>query len=162
LENELLASSPADLAQVAIREGNIQLGKKLFYQSAATCFACHDPPRGAARLGPNLAKVKTNLTDEQLVDSILRPSKMIDKEYAQVIVLTVDGLARTGVRISESKEAIVLRNPAQLAPIEIMQDDIEEVIESEVSLMPEHLARLLESRKEFNDLMKYIIETRKR
>jgi putative heme-binding domain-containing protein len=99
---------------------------------------------------------------EQLVEAILHPSKLIDKEYAQVSVLTDDGQVHTGVRISESKKEIVLRNLAQLKPIKIAQDDIEEVVESKVSLMPENLTRQLESREEFNDLMKYILETRKR
>jgi putative heme-binding domain-containing protein len=162
LEAVLLAESPAELAKVAIANGNTQRGKKLFYESAAACFACHDPPRGAVRLGPDLAKITTKLTAEQLVDSILRPSKSIDKEYAQVSVLTVDGNVQTGVRISESKKEIVLRNLAEPEPITIDQEDIEVVKESNVSLMPANLARQLKSRKEFDDLMKYIIEIRKR
>jgi len=106
--------------------------------------------------------ISTKLSAEQMVDSILRPSKLIDKQYAQVSVLTDDGLVQTGVRISESKKEIVLRNLAQLEPITIDQEDIEEIMESKVSLMPENLTRQLKSRKEFDDLLKYIIETRKR
>ncbi len=162
LENELLNSSPAELANVAMERGNAERGKKLFYQSAAACFACHDPPRGAARLGPDLAKLTTKLTAEELVDSILRPSKLIDKDYAQVSVLTADGKVQTGVRISESDEEIVLRNLAEPEPITIEQGDVEEVMESKVSLMPENLTRQLKSRKEFDDLLRYIIEIRKR
>lgn len=162
LEAELLAESSADLARIAIDRGNAQRGKKLFYESSAACFACHDPPRGAARLGPDLQTLKTKLTAEQLVDSILRPSKLIDKEYAQVSVLTIDGTVQTGIRISESDDEIVLRNLAAPDPIKIDQADIEVVKESQVSLMPENLTRQLKSRKEFDDLMKYIIEIRKR
>ena len=92
----------------------------------------------------------------------MRPSKLIDKNYAQVNVTTADGQSQTGVRISESKEEIVLRNLAQLEPIKIAQDDIEEIVESQVSLMPENLTRQLKNRKQFNDLMKFVIETRKR
>jgi putative heme-binding domain-containing protein len=162
LKDELLNTPPAELASVAIERGNAERGKQLFSQSSAACFACHEPPRGAARLGPDLAKIKTKLTAEQLVDSILRPSKLIDKEYAQVNVLTVEGKVQTGVRISESKKEIVLRNLAEPEPITIEQENVEEVIESKVSLMPENLIRQLKSRKEFDDLMKYIIEIRKR
>ncbi|WP_146537200.1 PVC-type heme-binding CxxCH protein [Rubripirellula reticaptiva] len=162
LESELLNTPPAELVKVAIDRGNAKRGKDVFYQSAAACFACHDPPRGAARLGPDLQKVATTLTPEQLVDSILRPSKLIDKNYAQVSVLTVSGEVQTGVRVSEDDKEIVLRNIAAPDPITIAQDDIEVVKESDVSLMPENLTRQLKSRKEFDDLMKYIIETRKR
>ncbi|NND97226.1 MAG: c-type cytochrome [Pirellulaceae bacterium] len=162
LEAELLAASPSELAKVAIARGNVQRGKKLFLQSAAACFACHQPPKGAARLGPDLAKIKTKLTAEQLVDSILRPSKLIDKDYAQVNVLDVNGKVHTGIRVSEDDKEIVLRNLAEPEPIKIKQDDIEEVIESKISLMPANLAQQLKNRKEFDDLMKYIIDVRKR
>jgi putative heme-binding domain-containing protein len=162
LEAELLGTPPAELASIAMDRGNVQRGKRLFYESAAACFACHDPPRGAARLGPDLTKMKTKLTVEQLVDSILRPSKLIDKDYAQVSVLTLDGKVQTGIRISESKQEIVLRNLAEPAPIKIKQDEVEDVIDSKVSLMPENLTRQLKSRKEFDDLMRYVLEVRKR
>ncbi|MGB7327473.1 MAG: hypothetical protein WBD31_21535, partial [Rubripirellula sp.] len=94
--------------------------------------------------------------------SVLRPSKLIDKNYAQVSVLTVSGQVQTGIRVSEDDKEIVLRNIAAPDPITIAQDDIEVVKESDVSLMPENLTRQLKSRKEFDDLMKYIIDTRKR
>ncbi|MGB7347140.1 MAG: PVC-type heme-binding CxxCH protein [Pirellulaceae bacterium] len=162
LEAELMAASPAELAKVAMEKGNLRRGKRVFYQSSAACFACHDPPKGTARLGPDLAKMETKLTVEQLVDSILRPSELIDKDFAQVNVLDVNGKVQTGVRLSENDDEIVLRNLAEPEPIKIKQDEIEEVIESKVSLMPANLVRQLKNRKEFDDLMKYIIETRKR
>ena len=137
MQAELLATSPAELAKIAIERGKTRRGRKVFYESGAACFACHDPPKGVARLGPDLAKVTTKLTAEQLVESILRPSKLIDKDYAQVSVLDVNGKVQTGVRISESDQEIVLRNLAEPEPIKIKQDDIEEVLDSNVSLMPE-------------------------
>ena len=162
LEAELLGTRPAELAKLAIERGNSGRGKKLFYQSAAACFACHDPPRGAIRLGPDLAAMKTKTTVEQLVNSILRPSERIDKQFAQVRVLTFNGNVHTGIRISENDQQIVLQNLAAPEPIEIARDDIELIEESEVSLMPANLATSLKSRKAFDDLMKYVIEIRKR
>lgn len=160
LERELLAADANELARIAMDRGNVQRGKKLFYESAAACFACHDPPKGAARLGPDLTKLKTKLTAEQLVDSLLRPSKLIDKDYAQVSVLDINGNVRTGIRVSENDKEIVLRNIAAPDPIKIKQDDIEAVKDSTVSLMPENLTRQLRSRKEFDDLMRYLLEIR--
>jgi putative membrane-bound dehydrogenase-like protein len=161
LQAELLATSSAELADIAIERGKMRRGKKVFYESAAACFACHDPPKGVARLGPDLAKLTTKLTPEQLVESILRPSKLIDKDFAQVSVLDINGKVHTGIRISENNHEIVLRNLAEPEPIKVKRDDIEEVLDSNVSLMPENLAKQLKSRKDFDDLMKYIIEIRK-
>jgi putative heme-binding domain-containing protein len=162
LENELLSSTPVELTRVALARGDIERGKKLFYKSAAACFACHDPPAGAIRLGPDLTKVKTPLKQEELVDSILRPSKLIDKSFAQVTVLTLKGKQYTGIRISETANEIVIRNLAQPVPIRIAKKDIDEVFDSRTSLMPANLTRQLKNRGEFNDLMRYVFEIRKR
>ena len=162
LEQALLAVAPAELARIAIAEGSASRGRELFYKSAAACFACHDPPAGTPRLGPDLTKVLAKMKHEDLVDSVLRPAKLIEKEFAQITVLTVDGKVTTGIRVSENDKEIVLRNLAEPKPITISQDDIEDVVDSKVSLMPANLTRQLRSRQEFNDLMKYIIEIRKR
>jgi putative heme-binding domain-containing protein len=162
LEDELLSASPADLARVAMAKGDVERGKQLFYKSAAACFSCHAPPKGAIRLGPDLATVKTRLNHEELVDSILRPSKAIDKAYAQVTVVTADGQVHTGVRTEESEKEIVLRNLAQPEPIKLAKSRVVRVQDSKTSLMPANLVRQLKSRKEFDDLLRYVIEIRKR
>ena len=162
LEDELLSASPAEIAKIAMEKGDAARGKELFYKSNAACFACHDPPSGAVRLGPDLTKIEKSLTHDELVDSILRPSKLIEKEFAQANVYTVDGKIYTGVRVAENDDEIVLRNLAQPEPITIKQEDVDEVVESRTSLMPANLTQQLKSRDEFNDLMKYVLEIRKR
>ncbi|MEM6365552.1 MAG: PVC-type heme-binding CxxCH protein [Planctomycetota bacterium] len=162
LENELLAQTPTELANTAIERGNAERGKKVFYESSAACFACHDPPKGVARLGPDLTTMKKQVTNETLVDSLLRPSDLIEPDYAQISVLTVEGKIQTGMRESEDDNEIVLRNLAEPEPIRIAQDEIEQIRESKTSLMPANLVRQLKNRREFDDLMKYIIEVRKR
>ena len=162
LENELLSQTPAEISQIAIAEGDSVRGKTLFYKSAAACFACHDPPAGTPRIGPDLTTVKTEMTPEDLVESILLPSKRIDKAFAQVTVLTTTGKLVSGIRVLENDDEIVLRSLAQPKPITFAREDIEEILDSTVSLMPANLVRQIGSRQEFNDLMKYIIEVRKR
>lgn len=160
LEQELLASSATELARIATEKGDIARGKTIFMKSAAACATCHNPPAGGARLGPNLEELKTSLTPEQLVESLLHPSKLIAKDYVQVTVITADGRQQTGLRIAESADEITLRNLAQSAPITIAREDIDEIVESNVSLMPEHLVRQLKDRQEFNDLMRYVLTSR--
>ena len=162
LEKELLAASPTELARVAMSKGDFNRGKKLFYQSSAACSACHDPPTGTPRLGPDLTALKTKLSPEDLVESLLHPSKLIEKSFAQVTVLTADGKVVTGIRVSENDDEIVLRNLAQPKPITIPQEEIDDLVDSKTSLMPVGLVQQLKNRQEFNDLVKYVIETRKR
>jgi putative heme-binding domain-containing protein len=103
----------------------------------------------------------TKITAEELMDSVLRPSNRIDKDFAQVSVLTVDGTIYTGIRISEDQKQLVIRNLAQPEPIVIVRDDVEAISESRTSLMPANLTQTLKSREEFLDLMKYVLEVRK-
>ena len=162
LEKELLAETPTKLAEVAMAQGKAKRGKELFYRSAAACSACHDPPSGTPRLGPDLTKVATKMTVEDLVESILHPSKAIDKEFAQVKILLVDGKTMTGIRVSETDKELVIRSVADPKPITILMDDIDDIADAKTSIMPSSLVKELKNRQEFNDLMKYIIEVRKR
>lgn len=162
LETELLAQSPAQIAQLAMERGKASRGKTLFYKSQAACYACHDPPAGTPQLGPDLTKLKTRLTHEELVNSLLYPSRKIEKEFAQVTVITAEGKQITGIRVSQDDDEVVLRNVAQPKPIRIAMDEVDEVIESKLSLMPDGLVRQLKDRQEFDDLMRYVLEVRQR
>ena len=142
---------------MAWQNGNLNRGKRLFYTSAAACFACHDPPGNAPKLGPDLTKLTKSMKPEDWVNAVLHPSKQIDKEFAQVNVLMNDGNVVTGIRISQDDNGIVLRNVAEPKPITIPSETIDEVIDSEVSMMPNGLVRSLRNRQEFDDLVKYLI-----
>jgi putative heme-binding domain-containing protein len=161
LEDELLQVAPAELARLAMEKGNAARGKELFYKSAAACATCHDPAAGAQRIGPDLKALTTKISAEELIDSVLRPSNRIDKDFAQINVLTSDGTIRTGIRISEDDKQLVIRNLADPQPLVIPQEDIEEIIQSRTSLMPANLVQTLKNREEFYDLMKYVLEVRK-
>ena len=115
---------------------------------------------GAARIGPHLPDLKTTLADAEVVESILQPSKRIDPEYAQVTVVTTEGRQFTGIKATDNNREVVLSNPAQSEPIRIARTEIEEIIDSPVSLMPANLVQLLKDRREFNDLLRYVLETR--
>ena len=162
LEKILLATPVGELAQIAMKRGNLKPGKNLFYKSSAACATCHHPSKNGVRLGPDLQELKTSLSPEQLVESLLYPSKRIDKNYAQVTVITNDGKQHTGMRVSEDDNQLLLRNLAQPAPVYFQKDDIDEIFESPISLMPENLVRQLKNRQEFDDLMRYVLEVRKR
>ena len=55
-------------------------------------------------------------------------------------ILTVDGQTLTGIRISEDEEKVVLMtNPEATEPISILQDDIEAMVPSAISMMPKAL-----------------------
>jgi len=159
LEEELLAADPVQLAAMARGRGNAARGKKLFYDARSTCATCHDPAGGTARIGPNLAELPTKLTDAEVVEAILHPSKRIEPAYMQVAVLTDDGKQVTGIKVEENDREVVLRLLTEPEPVRIPRDKVDEITVSPVSLMPAGLTQLLKDRREFNDLLRYLLET---
>ena len=156
LQSELLAASPKALAGKAMKHGDADRGKEVFYSATVACFSCHDPPPGAVRMGPDLKKLDTKIRPVDLVDAILRPSKKIDKGFRQVKVLTSSGKVHTGIRITEDEDEFVLRSTAGGKQIVVAQNDIEQVVESDVSIMPEGLATQLKDEKAFLDLVAFL------
>jgi putative heme-binding domain-containing protein len=160
LEAELLAAEPAELARLARARGDAARGRKIFYDARSTCSTCHDPAGGTARLGPKLEELATSMTDAEVAESILYPSRRIEPEYVQVTVVTAAGKQFAGLKAEENEREIVLRNLALPEPIRISRDEIDELATSPVSLMPANLTQLLANRQEFDDLLRYVLETR--
>ena len=158
LEAKLLASDLDDLADAAIKSGDAERGKVIFYSSTVACFSCHDPPPGATRMGPDLKKLNAKLTAKQIVDSVLRPSQKIDNEFQQVKVLEATGKVHSGIRVAENENELVLRSTAGGKRIAIARDEIERIVPSNVSIMPNGLATQLNDEQQFRDLISYLIQ----
>ena len=153
-----LAEMPvADLAQMARQRGDADRGGKLFFTASLSCIKCHEPTSGP-RLGPNLAEKRDGVTDHTLVEAVLDPSKEIHKDFAQVSVITADGLVLRGFPVSETDEEYILREPASGNEIRILQDDIDDVVPMRVSAMPAGLVNQLQHPNQFLDLVRFLIE----
>src|SRR5436305_6023268 len=81
LDQQLRREDPAALAREARCWGDARRGALVFYQPALTCIQCHLGERDDAppRLGPDLAAMGKLVSDVDLVESILEPSKTIKK-----------------------------------------------------------------------------------
>ena len=146
------------LATDAREKGNSVQGAILFSQKKFNCVGCH--AQGATDLlGPDLTRVGTDVPDTHFVEAILVPSKAIRKGYETVSILDVDGRVVKGRIVDESPTQYVLRDtsPEQRLVV-VPRDRIEELKMDAKSSMPEGLADQLESRQEFLDLVKYLID----
>ncbi|WP_246146441.1 DUF7133 domain-containing protein [Rubripirellula lacrimiformis] len=161
LSQQLSTETASALAGEAKQKGDAVRGAKWFYNQSLSCAKCHDPISGD-RLGPDLASKRDNVNDEFIVDSILDPSKSIRKEFAQMMVLTADGVALTGFFVSEDDDQYILREPAGGKLIKIPQDDIEAMKPAATSAMPAGLVNQLTDRDQFLDLVRFLIEVNDR
>ena len=159
------AKSAAQWAQLAQEKGDASRGVNVFYQASMACVRCHvskDPQ--ATAWGPNLGHAAEiaqaeRLNDQQLVESILEPSKSIRKGYESITLRLEDGEVATGLLIDKDPKRWRLRN-ANGEAIEIQADQVEASAMSTQSLMPAGLAQQLGTEQAFLDLVKYLIEIR--
>ncbi|PQO41916.1 DUF6797 domain-containing protein [Blastopirellula marina] len=159
LESQLREIDSTTLAARARLRGNPKQGALVFFKSAAACSQCHEPSGKSLPLGPRLTELGKDLSDEYVVDAILRPSKTIRKGFETVSILTDDGRIHVGLVQSKSEDQIVLRDANNITEeTKIDRATIEEMAQTEKSLMPDGLVASLRSEKEFYDLVRYVSE----
>ena len=93
-----------------------------------------------------------------MVDSILRPSKVIKEFFETVNIQTDDGRLISGILVNHDDRQVVIRDPLQAGKeVTILASQIDDMSKGK-SLMPNGLANKLKSRQEFLDLTRFISE----
>jgi putative heme-binding domain-containing protein len=130
--------------------GDRKQGKKLFNEH---CASCHKLFGEGKEVGPELTSANRKDRDYLLV-SIVDPSSVIRREYVSTAIRTQDGRIITGL-VRDAGNGKVVVHVARGDPIEMSLDEIDEMKESEVSLMPEDLYRTW-SPQTLRDLFAYL------
>lgn len=161
LQESLVREGAAALATAARKSGDAQRGAVLFHQPTLACRKCHAMGQtdDVSRLGPDLTGTQPRLTDRELVEALLDPSRTIRKGFETVIVERRDGTVVTGILASETPEEISVRDAGRLGePVRIPRAEIDELTRGTTSLMPAGQVQALAGRQQFLDLMRYLIE----
>ena len=159
LEKHLSQEDPVILAKDARNSGDAARGALFFYRPQLACAKCHRIGSEGVGIGPDLTKPGKESTDVYLVESILKPSKVIKKGFETISIATTQGRPIVGVLAEERPDSIVLRDPNQDDRlVTIAKKDIDERRISPVSVMPEGLVNQLENRQQFRDLVRYVME----
>jgi putative heme-binding domain-containing protein len=130
--------------------GDPDRGHRLFRDR---CAACHRLHGEGETIGPDLTFANRQDRDFLLV-SLVDPSGVVRKEYQASLVATKDGRVLSGLIMEQSPEAMTLCD-SKGQRMRIARADIEDVKESEVSLMPESLYKEL-SPRELRDLFSFL------
>jgi putative heme-binding domain-containing protein len=139
LNNDLRAA-PGDRAR----------GRRLFRDRCATCHRLNGE---GETIGPDLTYSNRNDRDFLLV-SLVDPSGIVRKEYQASVVATRDGRVLNGLIVEQSPEAMTLAD-AKGQRTRVVRSEVEEVRESDVSLMPESLYKELNP-EQLRDLFSYL------
>jgi putative heme-binding domain-containing protein len=122
-------------------KGDPQRGKELFFQTgAAQCASCHRIGGMGSTLGPDLSAIGKKYDRAKLMETIVDPSREIDKQYVAYLLQTTDGRLLTGLIVKRDAKEVVLRD-AQDKEHRIRAGQIDLLEASPKSLMPEQLLR---------------------
>jgi putative membrane-bound dehydrogenase-like protein len=135
--------------------GDANRGKKLFQDvKGLACVKCHAVGSEGGRVGPDLAGIALKYKREDLMTSVLEPSKTIAQGYETIVVTLTNGKTLTGVFKGESADAVNLAD-AEGKTHSLAKKDIEERFFSPVSTMPNGLSDGM-TLQDFTDLIAFL------
>lgn len=121
------------------------------------CIQCHRFHGEGSGVGPDLSGVASRLRPEELLESMVVPSKKVAPDYATTVIQTTSGRIIEGRIERENDSLIVLRTPESFAePTTIRKADVEERALSTKSSMPDGMLNSLEKHQVL-DLLAYLI-----
>ena len=134
--------------------GDGKAGKRVFH-GKGTCGKCHKVHGEGKEVGPDLSEIGSKLSREALYTAILNPSAGISHNFEQHMLLTEDGLVLNGLLHSQNDEQVTIKTAEGILR-SIPRDEIDELTQSDVSLMPADLHQLL-TVQELLDLIDYMV-----
>lgn len=130
--------------------GDKTAGKALYLKH---CGVCHQLFGEGNHVGPELTKANRGDRDA-LLTNIVDPSSVIRKEYASYVLTTTAGQVLTGVIAAQDAASVTLLD-AKNQRTRVPRDEIDELEESPISLMPEKLLEQL-TPQELRDMFAYL------
>jgi putative heme-binding domain-containing protein len=143
-----------ELAGLLDPPGDAKRGRDVFFARKAGCANCHSVGSEGGRIGPDLTKIGASRAGVDLLEAVVFPSASFAREFRPYTILTDTGKTQTGVISRQTVDAIYLRT-ADLAEIRLPRASVEEMKESNTSIMPKGLDTLL-TPGELRDLLAYL------
>jgi putative membrane-bound dehydrogenase-like protein len=149
-ESKALAEKFSKFHSLADKAGDSAKGKALF---ATVCQGCHSVGGTGGQIGPVLNGAGA-LGVEALLRNILTPNAAMEPGYRVYRVELKDGDVLDGIRVSEDKDAIVLRRQ-NMEDTRIPQSNVRKAGFTKSSMMPEGLLDGLPP-EQVSDLFAYL------
>jgi putative membrane-bound dehydrogenase-like protein len=131
-------------------KGDAKLGREIFKKNCATC---HKVAGIGVDVGPDIGDTRTKTLGGLLVD-ILDPNQAIDNNAISYLVTTKSGKSLTGLIAAENASSITLRRAEGQTDV-ILRQDIDRIVSTGESLMPEGFEKTI-SIREMADLLSFL------
>jgi len=142
--------------QTGLKNRDFTQGRKVF--SAAACFTCHRFGNAGGMTGPDLTLAGGRYSPHDFLDQIINPSKVINEQFAPIIVTKNNGEVFTGVVVNLNGDRVSintdLSDPSQQVSID--RKEVKSIELSKVSPMPPMLLNML-TQDEILDLVAYVL-----
>ncbi|MCI0376896.1 MAG: PQQ-dependent sugar dehydrogenase [Gemmataceae bacterium] len=148
-----LGSNPRPRSILALA-GDPGRGEKLFWSEALKCGSCHKIGERGTSIGPELTTIGKLRARDDLLQSILEPSRRIEPKYAAYIAQTDDGRLLTGLLVKRDENEVVLRD-GQNKEFTLAAKNVEALRPARLSLMPDNQMASLTA-QEAADLLEYV------
>jgi putative heme-binding domain-containing protein len=144
-----------DVAAILAMNGDVEAGRTLFATSeGVSCRNCHKAEGVGQDVGPDLTWIASQRSREQILESILEPSRQIEQKFATYAVETKQGQVFSGILKEQTDRQVVLRDTGGKETV-IEANEVVEMLAQPRSLMPELLVKELTAR-DLADLLAYL------
>jgi putative membrane-bound dehydrogenase-like protein len=147
------------LDRLLARAGDPKRGQQLLAASVKNdiqCLKCHTIGGVGGQIGPDLSVIGKKASKQDLLESILNPSKAVADQYVNWQIETTKGLSLSGLIVEETPSTITLRD-GNGKDTKIDKKDIENREKSRQSLMPDNLLAYM-SEDDLLDIVAYLLE----
>ncbi|MCP3694753.1 MAG: c-type cytochrome [Planctomycetaceae bacterium] len=148
-KSEQIAHYKRTMTPKYLQQGDASAGRLLFTK---TCAKCHSLFGEGGSIGPELTGSGRKKTD-YVLSNLFDPSATIDPAYRLTNVLTSDGRLLSGFIVYQDDRFIEVRT--QEARIRLSMKDVDELVTSRQSMMPEGMLRQYTD-QQVRDLLRYL------
>jgi putative membrane-bound dehydrogenase-like protein len=121
-----------ELMPLTMKTGDPVAGKEVYKRQ---CAKCHIHSGEGTRIGPDLTGVAVHPKHE-LLTNVIDPSRSVEGNFRAYTVVTADGLVLTGLLASETRTSLELFDAEGKKQV-LLREDVDEIVASSKSLMPE-------------------------
>lgn len=139
------------LIRLRLGDGDKEAGRTVYQKN---CQSCHKIQGQGGLAGPQLDGIGSR-SDARILEDILYPNRNADRAFRASVVTMLDGRVMTGIiRDSDARLRVNLVNTDGKV-LELERQDIDEIHESKLSLMPGNLATSL-TEQELLDVLTFL------
>ena len=132
---------------------------KVVFDKKGTCIKCHKIGEAGKEIGPSLTEIGSKLSKEAMFVSILDPNAGVSHNYETYGIVLGSGNVLSGILVSRSDEEVVIRNAEGIDRV-VAVAEIDEIIKTDVSLMPADLHKVM-TVQELVNVVAYLTQLKK-